>query len=124
MAPLRKIYLVSLGILGLLLAATIYSIPGESTKYKEFSRSELIKTEKGWVIQVDLDNPEQNEEKYNISVQVDGNDSDVQDALIEPESNFRYSYGTMPEEGRTVKFKIYRESGGTQPSVQEFQQKI
>ena len=120
MKPLRITYLVSLGILGVILAAILYSIPGESTKYKEVSRSELIKLEKGWVIQLDLNNSGESDEKVNISVKAGDTDSDMQSALIVPNSNFRYSYGAAPELGDTVSFKVYQDGGDQVPWVQEF----
>lgn len=124
MAPIRMVYLISLGILGVVLAAVIYSIPGESTKYKEVSRSELILVEQGWVLQMDLSNHEDISEKYAISVKVDDTNIDEQNILIQPESRFRFSYGVAAGQGETVSFKVYLESNEPPLWEQEFYQKI
>lgn len=120
MKPLRITYLISLGILGMVLAAIIYSIPGESTKYKEVSRTELVKLDRGWVVQLDLNNPDEKSEKYNISVKVGDKDSDGQSVLIQPDSKFRYSYGAVSNRDETVSLKVYRDDDSPVLLNQEF----
>jgi len=69
---------------------------------------------------LDLNNSGESDEKVNISVKAGDTDSDVQSALIAPNSNFRYSYGAAPELGDTVSFKVYQDGGAQVAWVQEF----
>lgn len=121
MKSLRKAYLFSLCILGLALAAIIYSIPTESAKYKETSRSEFIQVKGGWVLQMDLNNNGETNENYSIGVKADGNDFEEYNVLIDPESKFTYSYGADPGQSESFAFKVLQDG---EDSVQEFYQKI
>lgn len=119
MSRLRIMYIASLCILGIILASIVYLIPGKTTKYKEITRAEMIKLDKGWVIQMDLNNPDEQDRDYNISVKAGSEQPENEDAVIKPDSKFRYSCGTDPEQQQSVTLKVYRKGDEALPWVQE-----
>jgi len=114
MSRLKIIYIVSLVILGVLVAFTIFQPMGGGGKYSEVQREQLLQARNQWIIEFDIINNEGRDQKYHITVEVDGkqhNDS----VLINRSRMFTYIYHIYPDmitEG-SVNVAIYKEGEET-----------
>lgn len=90
MLRLRVLFVISLVILGVLLAQVfLRPMTGSEEKYSEASRASLLQTKNGWILQFDIVNHESEESRYTIDVIVDGNA--YQDScLINPGGLYTY----------------------------------
>jgi len=114
MSKLRIIYIVSLVILVVLIAFTVFRPMAIGGKYSEVQREQLLETESEWIIQFDIINHEERDQNYTINILV-GEKSYTDSVLIRDGAKFSYIYHFRPdlETDRDVSFTIYKEGEAT-----------
>ena len=118
MSKLRIVYIVSLLILGVLVAFVVFRPMATGEEYSEVSRESLLQTENGWILQFVILNREGKDRSYTIEVSVDGKPSTITVPIRDGE---QYTYvrqirSEMLSEG-VVSYTIYKE-GETTPFEQ------
>ena len=96
MTKLKILFIVSLGILGVLLALTLFRPLGGDGKTSEVVRESLLRTENEWIAEFDIINPQESEQLYTITVTMDGMQYN-EDALIQPGKTFTYIHHIYPD---------------------------
>lgn len=114
---LRIFYTLSLVILGVLLASTVFHPLAAGGGYSEVQREGLIEAEDGWIIQFDLINCEGREQYYTIRVVVNDGKPYEEDVLLIHDRKFRFvrripSHELNGEQNK-VAFAIYKEGEDT-----------
>ena len=114
MSRLRIVYIVSLVVLAVLIAFTVFRPMATSGKYSDIQREQLLQTESEWIIQFDIINHEGRDQNYIINILV-SEKSYTDDVLIRDGAKFGYIYHFRPdlETGGDVRFAIYREGEAT-----------
>lgn len=117
MSKLRLVYIVSLVILGVLLAVMLwhpFSQAGEQ-RYSEVGRESVIQRDDQWIIQFDIVNREGKDQNYIINISANGY-SDRQVVLVRDGAIFTYIHHVYPETVKeTGKFNlsVYKEGEST-----------
>ena len=91
MSKLRAVYIISLVILAVLIALTIFKPMKRDAEYSEVARGGLLETADGWVIEYDIFNHEGRDQIYIITVVIDGTPY-CQDVLIRNGREFTYTH--------------------------------
>lgn len=114
MSKLRIIYIVSLVILVVLIAFTVFRPMATGDKYSEVQKEQLLETESEWIIQFDIINHEERDQNYTINILV-GEKSYTDSVLIRDGAKFSYIYHFRPdlETDGDVSFAIYKEGEAT-----------
>ena len=114
MSKLRIIYIVSLVILVVLIAFTVFRPMIGGGEYSEVQKEQLLETESEWIIQFDIINHEERDQNYTINILV-GEKSYTDSVLIREGAKFSYIYHFRPdlETDGDVSFAIYKEGEAT-----------
>lgn len=91
MSKLRIVYVVSLVILAVLIAFTVFRPMVTGSRYSEVLKEQLLQTESEWIIQFDIINHEGRNQKYTIDIQVIDK-SNTDSVLIRDGAKFSYIY--------------------------------
>jgi hypothetical protein len=111
MLKLRIIYIVSLVILGGLVALTLFRPLVSEDKYSSVSRESIIQGDDQGIIQFNIINREGEDQNYIISISVNGY-SYRQEVLIRNGATFTYIHHIYPEmvkETGKVSLSVYKE---------------
>ena len=117
MSKLRIFLVISMVILGVLVALTVFRPMTSGEKYSTVSRESIIRQEDRWIIQFDLINCEGKEQNYTICVLVNDGKPYKEDVLLRHDRRFRFirripSHELSGEKGK-VAFAIYKEGEDT-----------
>lgn len=88
----RQVYVLSLAVLGCVAAAVFALARGSGPELCREREVQLVKTESGWVLQVDLANSGSTGESYRVVAASRGKVRDSQGVKLEPGQKFRYSH--------------------------------
>ncbi len=110
MSKLRITYIVSLVILAVLIAFTVFQPLATGGKYSEVQKEQLLQTESEWIIQFDIINHEGRDQTYIINAQV-GDELFNEKVLIRDGRRFSYIHNIRRDmiTDRNVTFAIYKE---------------
>jgi len=114
MSTLRIVYIVSLVILGVLIAVTVFQPVVTGGKYSEVQRAQLLEIEDQWIIKFNIINQEGRDTNYTIRAVVDGRLYN-QPVLIKDGGVFiavHHIYRDRLTEGK-VGFAVYKEGEET-----------
>ena len=114
MPRLKIVYILSLVILGVLIAFTVFRPMIGGGEYSEVQKEQLLQTENEWIIQLNIINHEGRDQNYTITVVVDGKPYSEK-VLIHDGRVFAYIHHIYPDmvtEG-DVSFAIYKEGEAT-----------
>ena len=89
MSKLRVFYIISLVILGVLVAITVFRPMGGGEEYSTVGREALLQAEDEWIIQFDIINHEGYDQIYTITAVIDG-EPYHEDVSIEDDKMFTY----------------------------------
>ncbi len=114
MSKLRVFYIISLVILGVLIAITIFRPIGGDEKYSTVGWEALLQTEDEWIIQFDIINHEGSDQRYIITAIDDGKPYS-ETVLIQDGRKFTYIYHILhdTETKRIANLTIYKEGEET-----------
>ena len=114
MPKLRIIYIVSLVILGVLVAFTVFRPMATGEEYSEVQRAQLLQREDQWIIEFDILNREGKDTSYTIRVLADGKQY-TESVLVRDGGAFTYIHHFYPERltKREVSFAVYKEGEST-----------
>ena len=114
MPKIRIIYIVSLVILGVLVAFTVFRPMATGEEYSEVQRAQLLEREDQWIIEFDIINREGKDMSYTIKVVSDGK-SYTESILVRDGGMFTYIHHFYPERltKKEVSFAVYREGEST-----------
>ena len=114
MPKLRIIYIVSLVILGVLVAFTVFRPMATGEEYSEVQRAQLLEREDQWIIEFDIINREEKDMSYTIRVLADGKQY-TESVLVRDSGMFTYIHHFYPERltKKEVSFAVYREGEST-----------
>jgi len=114
MPKLRIIYIVSLVILGVLVAFTVFRPMATGEEYSEVQRAQLLEREDQWIIEFDIINREGKDMSYTIRVLADGKQY-TESVLVRDGGMFTYIHHFYPERltKKEVSFAVYREGEST-----------
>jgi hypothetical protein len=96
MTKLRILFIVSLGILGVLLALTLFHPLGGGGKTSEVVQESLLRTENEWIAEFNIINPQESEQLYTITVTMDGMQYN-ENVLIHAGKTFTYIHHIYPD---------------------------
>jgi len=110
----RIIYILSLVILGVLIAGAVSRPMVISGEYSEMQREHLIKVGDQWIIKFDIINHEGKDTSYTIKVVVDGKQYN-QPVLIKSGGTFTAIHHIYPDKltNGEVSFAVYKEGEET-----------
>jgi len=114
MSRFKIIYILSLVILGLLIAFAVFRPMTVGEEYSEVQRAQLLEREDQWIIELDLINHEGRDQNYTVTMVVDGEQYNTS-VLIPSGRMFTYIhhiYSDSVTEG-DVRFAIYKEGEAT-----------
>jgi len=114
MPKLRIIYIVSLVILGVLVAFTVFRPMATGEEYSEVQRAQLLEREDQWIIEFDIINREGKDMSYTIRVLTNGKQY-TESVLIKDGRMFTYIHHFYPERltKKEVSFAVYGEGEST-----------
>jgi hypothetical protein len=114
MPRLRIVYILSLVILGVLIAFAVFRPMIGGGEYSEVQKEQLLQTENEWIIQFNIVNHEGRDQKYTITVVVDGKQYSEK-VLIHDGRIFTYIHHIYPDRvsDGDVSFAIYKEGEAT-----------
>ena len=114
MPKLRIIYIVSLVILGVLVAFTVFRPMATGEEYSEVQRAQLLEREDQWIIEFDIINREGKDMSYTIRVLTNGKQY-TESVLIKDGRMFTYIHHFYPERltKKEASFAVYREGEST-----------
>jgi hypothetical protein len=110
MSRLRIIYILSLAIVGVLIALTVFRPMAVGGEYSEVQRAQLLEREDQWIMEFHIFNHEAKDTNYDISVLVDG-EICIESIRLRPGELFKYIhhiYRDKPE-GKDVAVAIYKQ---------------
>lgn len=118
MPKLRTIYIVSLVILGVLVAFTVFRPMATGEEYSEVQRAQLLEREDQRIIEFDIINREGKDMSYTIKVVSDGKQY-TESVLVRDGGMFTYIHHFYPERltKKEVSFAVYRE--GESPPIEQ-----
>ena len=114
MSRLKIIYIVSLVILGVLIAFTVFRPMAVGREYSEVQRAQLLEAENEYIVEFDIINHEGEDKNYTINVLIDGKQYN-ESVLIPNGRMFTYIHHIHPNsltEG-DVRIAIYKEGEAT-----------
>ncbi len=91
MTPLSLVYILSLLVLGTLLALTLFRPLAAGREYPTVQKEQLLQTPSGWVVQFDLVNPSAQDIHYTIRTALDGERPYQEPVLVRAGGAFTYS---------------------------------
>lgn len=105
----RIIYIVSLVILGVLIAFTVFQPVATGEQYSEVQRAQLLEREDQWIIEFDIINQEGEDTGYTIKVVTDG-EQYTESVLIRDGGVFTYIHHFYPERltSNEISFSVYK----------------
>lgn len=114
MPRLKIVYILSLVILGVLIAFTVFRPMIGGGEYSEVQKEQLLQTENEWIIQFNIVNHEGRDQNYTITVVVDGKPYSEK-ILIHDGRIFTYIHHIYPDRvsDGDVSFAIYKEGEAT-----------
>ena len=114
MPKFRIIYIVSLVILGVLIALTVFRPMATGEEYSEVQRAQLLEREDQWIIEFDIINQEKQDMSYIIKVLADGKEY-TESVLIRDGGMFTYIHHFYPDRltKKEVSFTVYKEGEST-----------
>ena len=114
MPKFRIIYIVSLVILGVLIALTVFRPMATGEEYSEVQRAQLLEREDQWIIEFDIINQEKQDMSYIIKVLADGKQY-TESVLIRDGGMFTYIHHFYPDRltKKEVSFAVYKEGEST-----------
>ena len=114
MPRLRIVYILSLVILGVLIAFTVFRPMIGGGEYSEVQKEQLLQTENEWIIQFNIVNHEGRDRNYTITVVVNGKQYSEK-VLIHDGRIFTYIHHIYPDRvsDGDVSFAIYKEGEAT-----------
>ncbi len=114
MSRLRILYILSLVMLGILLVFTVFRPMATGGEYTEVQLGGLLQAEDEWVIQFNIINHEESDQKYTITVVVDGKPY-REDVLIQDGRKFTYMHHIRrdTETEKIANLVIYKEGEET-----------
>ena len=114
MSRLKIVYILSLVILGVLIAVTVFRPVAVGGEYSEVQRAQLLEREDQWIIQFDIINHEGKDTNYTITVMIDGKQYN-ESVLIPAGRTFIYIAHISPDTASDdiVRFAIYKEGEAT-----------
>ena len=89
MKKLKILYILSMVVLGLLVALTVFRPMAIGRQYTEVQQQSLVRRDDGWLIKLDILNHEGKDVTYNIDVLVDGQLT-TSTVLVRSEKAFTY----------------------------------
>ncbi len=95
MKKLKILYILSMVVLGLLVALAVFRPLVSGGQYTEVQKQSLMRREDDWLIEFDVVNHEGKDVTYNIAVVVDGQLS-TSTVLVRNEKAFTYIKGVTP----------------------------
>lgn len=109
MSKLKIFYILSLLVLVVLVAFTIFRPMLTGEKFSEVERAQLLKKEDEWIVQFDITNHEGQGQNYVIKVNVD-NQQYYESVFIPDGKIFTYIYHCYPEQmtKNEVTFLVYK----------------
>ena len=114
MSKPRILYILSVVILGVLLAFTVFKPMVTGEEYSVVQREQLLEKEDQWIIELHILNNESKDTNYTINVLVDG-DLTTDTIPIQPGRVFKYIahiYKNKLDTGK-VSLTVYREGEAT-----------
>jgi len=114
MPKLRIFFIISLLILGALIAVVVFRPMLSGEESSEVQRAQLLEKEEQWILEFDIINKEGEDKNYTINVLVDG-DLYSESVSIPDERTFTYIhhiYRDKITEGN-LSFTVYREGEST-----------
>ena len=114
MLKLRIIYIVSLIILGVLIAFTVLRPMSTGEEYSAVQQAQLLEREDQWIIEFNIINREGKDTSYTIKVLTDGQQY-TESVLIRNGRMFTYIHHFYPERltNNEVSFAVYKEGEST-----------
>ncbi len=114
MPKLRIIYIISLVILGVLIAFTVFRPMATGEEYSEVQRAQLLERGDQWIIEFNIINREGKDTSYTIIVLADGKQY-TESVLIRDGGMFTYIHHFYPERltKKEVSFAVYKEGEST-----------
>ncbi len=114
MLKLRIIYIVSLIILGVLIAFTVLRPMSTGEEYSAVQQAQLLEREDQWIIEFNIINREGKDTSYTIKVLTDGQQY-TESVLIRNGRMFTYIHHFYPERltSNEVSFAVYKEGEST-----------
>ena len=114
MSRLKIVFILSLVILGVLIAFTVFQPMATGSEYSEVQRAQLLEREDQWIIEFRIFNREGRDQNYTITVVVDGKQY-KESVLIQDRRIFTYIHhfyrGRLTN--NEVKFTVYKEGEAT-----------
>ena len=114
MSKLKVIYIVSLIILAVLIAFTVFRPMSTSGKYSEVQKVQLLEAEGEWAIELAILNHEDSDQNYTINILVD--DELITDSISikgNRMSNYNYSISRDMITRGEVSLAVYKEGQAT-----------
>ena len=114
MPKLGIIYIISLVILGVLIASIVFRPMAAGEEYSEVQRAQLLERDDQWIIEFDIINREGKDTGYTIIVLADGKQY-TESVLIRNGGMFTYIHHFYPEQltRNEVSFAVYKEGEST-----------
>jgi len=114
MSRLKIVYILSLVILGVLIALAVFRPMAVGEEYSTVQRAQLLEREDEWIIEFDIINHEGKDVSYIIKVLVDGKLYN-QPVLIKDGGVFTAIHHIYPDRltNNEVKFAVYKEGEAT-----------
>ena len=114
MPKLGIIYIISLVILGVLIASTVFRPMATDEEYSEVQRAQLLEREDQWIIEFDIINREEEDTSYTIKVLTDGK-LYTESVLIRVGGMFTYIHHFYPDRliNNEVSFAVYKKGEAT-----------
>ncbi len=111
LSPDKKLYVLSLAVLGALLAVTFFRPMATGKEYSTVQQEQIVKTDRGWLIQYNLVNTGETDRSFTVLETVDSVDICSDTVLIPAGGTYVYSHHLLSEhvsQGK-VSFTIYRD---------------
>jgi hypothetical protein len=114
MSRLRIAYIISLVIVAVLIAFTVFRPIAVGGEYSEVQRAQLLEREDQWIIELHIFSHEAKETNYNINVLVD-EELCVESIRLRTGELFKYIHHISRDkpEGKDVSVAVYKEGEAT-----------
>lgn len=111
LSPVKKVYILSLAVLGVLLAVTFFRPIATGKEYSTVQKEYIVKTDQGWLIQYNLVNTGETDRSFTVLEAVDSVDICSETVQIPAGGTYVYNHHLFSEhvsQGK-VSFTIYRD---------------
>ena len=112
MSRLKIIYILSLVILGVLIAFTVFKPMAVGGEYSEVQQAQLLEREDQWIIELHIFNHEAQDTNYTINVLVD-EELSTESIRLRPGELFKYIHHISRDKERAVSVAVYKEGEAT-----------